>query len=91
MLDREGAWQRRRLFILEKRRFRTNRKKPRILFHHLAALPEKCVINGIIVNEEAFLDAIMKFKAGCRFRLEKAELIVDSSHIMVKGIAVPDR
>lgn len=71
--------------------YSTNRKKPRILFHHLAALPEKCVINGIIVNEEAFLDAIMKFKAGCRFRLEKAELIVDSSHIMVKGIAVPDK
>ena len=71
--------------------YSTNRKKSKILFHHLAALPEKCVINGIIVNEEAFLDAIIKFKAGCRFRLEKAELIVDSSHIMIKGIPVPDK
>lgn len=71
--------------------YNTGRKKPEILFHHFAALPAGCVINGIIVNEEAFLDAIMKFRAGCRFRLEKADLIVDSSHIMVKAMAVPDR
>lgn len=71
--------------------YSTGRKKPEIFFHHLAALPAECVINGMIVNEEAFLDAIMKFKAGCRFRLEKADLIVDSGHITVKAMEVPDR
>ncbi len=71
--------------------YSTNRKKPKILSHHLSPLPRGCVINGIIVNGEAFLDAVMKFKTGCRFRLEKAELIVDSSHVMIKSMAVPDK
>lgn len=58
---------------------------------HTYTLPEGCMINGLIMNEEAFLDAVAEFVSECRFKLNKARLLVDSSQIMLKSLAVPDK
>lgn len=59
--------------------------------YYTSPLPDGCMINGLIINEEAFNDAVAEFVSGCRFKLNKARLLVDSSQIMLKSLPLPEK
>lgn len=66
-------------------------KRVTVAGYYTSPLPEGCMINGLIMNEEAFQDAVAEFVSGCRFKLNKARLLVDSSQIMLKSLPLPEK
>lgn len=66
-------------------------KRITVAGYYTYPLPEGCMINGLIMNEEAFQDAVSEFVSGCKFKLNKSRLLVDSSQIMLKSLPLPEK
>lgn len=67
----------------------TGRKGTVIRACETMPIPEGCMINGLIMNEEEFQSTVADFVSRCRFKLKKPVLLVDSSQIMLKNMAMP--
>lgn len=66
-------------------------KKVTISGYYTYPLPDGCMINGLIMNEEAFQETLSEFVSGCKFKLNKSRLLVDSSQIMLKSLPLPEK